>query len=103
MLIFSLGLLLIAAIAVALPEELVSVDDAGAAIASANFAGNFDRVVVEAIEEGSMGGNDLELARSDFSCLEEVPGMRGMLRERALLSMLEEGKDGRDEKGVLAG
>ncbi len=50
-----------------------------------------------------MRGNDLSLAGLDFGCLEEVPGMRGMLFERALLSMLEVGLGGREEKGVLVG
>ena len=102
MLIFSLGLLLIAAIAAALPEELVSVDDIGVVTASLNLAGNFERGIVEERELGSAGGNDLELAGS--ACLAEVPGIRGMLcKERALLSMLEVGRVGREEKGALAG
>lgn len=103
MLIFSLGLLLMAAIAAALPEELVSVDDGGAAIASLNFAGNFERIMVEEVDAASVGGNDLELATSGFVCLESVPGMRGMVCERALLSMPEAGLGGREEKGVFVG
>ena len=101
MLIFSLGLLLMAAIAAALLEELVSVD-VEEETASLNFAGNFERGTIEEVELRSAGGNNLELAGSGFGSLLEVPGISGMLcKARALLSMLEVGWVGREENGAL--
>lgn len=76
MLIFSLGLLLIAAIAATLFEELVSVDDGDAVTASPSFAGNFERSIeARALESG--GGSDLE--GSDFFNFEEAGGTNGTL------------------------
>ena len=59
--------------------------------------------MVEGRESGPMGGNDLELAGSGFAFLEEALGMRGILCEMALLSMLEVRLGEREEKGVFVG
>jgi len=82
MLIFSLGLLPIAAMVAALLEELVSVllsVDTGAMGVSPNFAGNLERDSVEERVPESPGGRDLERVEPGFDGFEEVPGASGIL------------------------